>query len=232
MWQKVNPMGMRVGLMKSRPCEWFAKFKKQSGDFFVEDVKIRKFIEKEFPRSGISKVIIRKTEKEWELIIFTSKVGVLMWKQWAKLKEFEKKLKNTFKKTFKVNVKEVRMPELSAKVMAEFVAQQLEGRMPYRKVAKTVLQRIMDKWAAGVKIQIGWRLNGADIARREKFIDGRVSLQTFRSDIDYYYLQAMTKYGVLGVKVWIQKGMLYNSATKKKPTKDMSKEKRFEKKFK
>jgi small subunit ribosomal protein S3 len=208
MWQKVNPVGMRVGLVKSWPCEWFGKTDAIGSDFFVEDMKIRKFIEKAFPRTWISKIVIRKTGKEWEIIIFTSKVGVLMGKQWAKVKEFEDSLKKKFGKDFKIVIKEVRNPELSAKIMAEFIASQLEARMPYRKVAKNVLQKIIEKWAQGAKIQIGGRLWGTDIARTEKFINGRVSLQTFRSDIDYCHLQAMTKYGVLGVKVWIQKWVL------------------------
>ncbi len=208
MWQKVNPIGMRVGIVKSWPCEWFGKTKRAGADFFVEDIKLRKFIEKTFPRTGISKVVIRKTNKEGEIIIFTSKVGVLMGKQGTKIKEFEDELKTKFGKDLKVVVKEVKNPELSAKVMAEFIASQLESRMPYRKVAKNVLQKIMEKGAAGVKIQIGGRLGGTDIARTEKFIDGRVSLQTFRSDIDYCHLQAMTKYGVLWVKVWIEKWVL------------------------
>ncbi len=218
MWQKVNPVGMRVGIVKSWPCEWFGKTKAVGSDFFVEDIKIRRFIEKEFPRTGVSKVVIRKTNKEGEIIIFTSKVGVLMGKQGAKIKEFEDMLKKKFGKDFKVVVKEVKNPELSAKIMAEFIAAQLEARMPYRKVAKNVLQKIIEKWAAGAKIQIGGRLWGTDIARTEKFIDGRVSLQTFRSDIDYCHLQAMTKYGVLWVRVWIQKWVLNtkNSTTAKK----------------
>lgn len=201
--------------MRSWPCEWYAKTKQQAADFFVEDIKIREFIEKFYPRSGISKVVIRKTDKDSALIIFTSKVGVLMWKQWVKLKEFEKALEKKFKKPFNVMIKEVRNPELSAKIMAEFIAQQLETRMPYRRVAKGVLLKVMQKGATGIKVQIGGRLNGADIARREKFIDWRVSLQTFRADIDYHHLQAMTKYWVLGVKVWIQKGTLYRNSAKK-----------------
>ena len=219
MWQKVNPMWMRVWIMKSWPCEWFPKTKQQASDFFVEDIQIRKFVDKFYPKTGISKIIIRKTGKEGGLIIFSSKVGALMGKQWEKLKSFEKALEKKFKKPFSITVKEVRVPEHSAKIMAEFIAQQLESRMPYRKVAKGVLQKVMQKGATGIKIQIGWRLNGADIARREKFIDGKVSLQTFRSDVDYYYLQAMTKYGVLGVKVRIEKGMLHNNATAKKSKK-------------
>ncbi len=210
MWSKAHPIGMRVGIMKSRPAERFAKHKRTWADFFVEDIKMRKFVDEFFPRAGISKVVIRKTAKEGEVIIFSSKVGVLMGKQWAKIKEFEDALKKKFKKDMKAIIKEVKVPELSAKIMAEFVASQLEARMPFRKVAKNVLQKVMEKWASGIKIQVGGRLGWVDISRTEKFIEGRVSLQTFRSDIDYYYLQARTKYGMLGVKVWIEKGVLYN----------------------
>lgn len=218
MWQKVNPMWMRVGIVKSWPCEWFGKTKSAWADFFVEDIKIRDFVEKTFPRSGITKVIIRKTAKEWEIIVFSSKIWVLMGKDWSRIKDFESAIKAKFDKDMKVVIKEVKVPELSAKVMAEFIAQQLEARMPFRKVAKNVLQKVMEKWALWIKIQIWWRLNWADIARSEKFIQGRVSLQTFRSDIDYFSLQAMTKYGVLGVKVWIEKWVLNTKSSKKVAT--------------
>ncbi len=216
MWQKANPVGMRVGIVKSWPCEWFWKTRALGSDFFVEDIKIRKFIEKSFPKTGISKIVIRKTNKEGEIIIFTSKVGILMGKQGAKVKEFEDDLKKKFNKDFKVVIKEVRNPELSAKIMAEFICSQLEARMPYRKVAKNVIQKVMEKWAAGIKIQIWWRLWWTDIARTEKFIDWRVSLQTFRSDIDYCHLQAKTKYGVLWVRVRLQKGVLNTKSSNTK----------------
>ncbi len=212
MWSKANPIGMRVWIMKSRPSEWFAKYKRTGADFFVEDIKMRKLVEDTFPRIGISKVVIRKTAKEGEIIIFSAKVGVLMGKNWEKIKQFEDLLKKKFKKDMKVIIKEVKIPELSAKIMAEFIASQLEARMPFRKVAKNVLQKVMEKWASGIKIQVGWRLGWVDISRSEKFIEGRVSLQTFRSDIDYFHIQARTKYGMLGVKVWIEKGILYNKA--------------------
>ncbi|MDR3169600.1 MAG: 30S ribosomal protein S3 [Candidatus Peribacteria bacterium] len=216
MGQKVNPVGMRVGIMKSRPSERFAKTKRQGADFFIEDIQVRNFIDKKFSRAGISKVVIRKTAKEGEIILFATKVGVIMGKNGEKIKEVERKLKEKFHKEFKINVKEVRSPELSARVMGEFIATQIENRMPYRKVIKNTVAKIMEKGADGVKVQIGGRLNGTDIARTEHFIDGRVSLQTFRSDIDYHYLQAMTKYGVLGIKVWIQKGTQYSSVKKNK----------------
>ncbi len=218
MWQKVNPVGMRVGIMKSRPSEWFAKTRKMNADFFVEDIQIRDFVEKQLARSGVAKIVIRKTLKEGEIIIFASKVGVLMGKNGERIKKLEEDLSKKFGKPFKINVKEVRTPELSAKIMAEYVASQLEARMPYRKVVKNVLVKVMEKGANGIKIQIGGRLGGADIARSEKFIDGRVSLQTFRSDIDYHYLQAMTKYGVLGIKVWIEKGVIPSAKKKGKKT--------------
>jgi len=221
MWSKAHPIGMRVGIMKSRPAEWFAKYKRTGADFFVEDIKMRKFVDDTFGRSGISKVVIRKTAKEWEIIIFSSKVGVLMGKNWEKIKQFEEELKKKFGKDMKVIIKEVKVPELSAKIMAEFIASQLEARMPFRKVAKNVLQKVMEKWAAGIKIQVGGRLWWTDIARTEKFIEGRVSLQTFRSDIDFYYLQARTKYWMLGVKVWIEKWILYNK-TQANTTKKIS----------
>lgn len=214
MGQKVNPVGMRVGIMKSWPSEWFPKTRRQGADFFVEDIKLRAFIEKSFPRAGISKIVVRKTAKEWEILLFATKIGALMWKNGEKMKAVEQKLQQKFDKAFKINVKEIRNPELSAKVMAEFIATQIENRMPYRKVIKNTLAKIMEKGADGVKIQIGWRLNGTDIARTEHFIQWRVSLQTFRSDIDYHYMQAMTKYGVLGIKVWIQKWTQYSSVKK------------------
>lgn len=207
---------MRVGVMKSWPCEWFAKTKQQSADFFVEDIQIRRLVEKTYARSGIAKVIIRKTETAGEIILFTAKVGVISGKDGSKVKAFEQILKKKFHKDFTVTIKEVRVPEMSAKIMAEHVAAQIENRMPYRKVCKQTVQKVIEKGAEGIKIQVAGRLGGADIARTEKFSEGRVSLQTFRKDIDYHYTTAVTKYGVIGVKVWVGKGTIY--ANKKKKT--------------
>lgn len=216
MWQKVHPLWMRVGIMKSWPCEWFAKDKKSQAAFVVEDIHIMEYFEKEYKHAWVAKIVIRKTATEVEIIVFTSKVGVMTGKNGEKIKELETLLKKKFEKEFKVTLKEVKVPEFSAKIMAEFIVQQLEWRMPFRKIAKTVLKKVMDKWAVGIKIQVGGRLWGTDIARMEKFIDGNVSLQTFRSDIDYHYLQAHTKYGVLWVKVWISKGNVYQKSLPKK----------------
>lgn len=216
MWQKCHPTGIRVGIIKSWPSERFAKTQRQGSDFFVEDIKIRRLIEETYPRSGIAKVVIRKTAAIGEVIIFTSKVGVIMWRDGKRVKVFESLLKKKFWKDFKIILKEVRMPELSAKIMAEFAASQIENRMPFRRVCKNVVGKVMEKWAEGIKIQVAGRLWGADIARTEKFSDGRVSLQTFRKDIDYHYVTAITKYGVIWVKVRVAKGTIYSHKKKKK----------------
>ncbi len=211
MWQKAHPIGLRVWIIKSRGSEWIAKNKKQSQVFFVEDINIRKFINKYYDRSGITKLVIRKTEKEWELIIFSAKVWLIMWKNWEKIKVIEEALKKKFNKTFKVTVKGIKVPELSARFMAEMICTQIEWRMPFRRVAKSIIQKVMLKWAEWVKVQMKWRLWWVDIARMEKFNDWRVPLQTLRHDIDYHYTTAATKYWVVGVKVWIAKGDVYNT---------------------
>ena len=214
MWQKVNPVGMRVGTMKSWPSEWYAKSKRMGSDFFVEDIQIRNFVDKAFPRAGISKVIVRKTQKEGEIILFASKVWALMGKNWEKIKSVEQQLKDKFHKDFKINVKEVRVPELSARILAEYIATQIEWRMPYRKVVKQTISKIMEKGADWVKVQIGWRLNGADIARGEGYSEGTIPLHTLRADVDYATSEADTTFGKIGVKVWIYKGEILQDKTK------------------
>ncbi len=206
MWQKADPRGLRAGITKTWPSEWFAKTRGQGAQFFVEDIQIRRLIDETFVRAGIAKVVIRKTEKEGEVIIFTAKPALILGKEGSKLESFSKLLQKRFGREFKVVLKDVRLPELSAKIMGEFAAQQIEARMPFRRVAKMVLQKVMEKGATGVKVQVSGRLGGVDLSRTEKFSEGRVSLQTLRSDIDYHYTTALTKYGIIGIKVWISKG--------------------------
>lgn len=221
MWQKAHPVGLRVGIVRSWLSEWHSKTKRQNSDFVVEDMNLRKFIEEFYPRAGVGRVVIRKTTKEWEIIIFASKVGVVMGKDGSKIQELENKIEKKFGKTFKVTIKAIKVPELSAKIMAEHVATQLEARMPFRKVAKQIIKQIMDKGAVWVKIKVWWRLWGVDIARKETFNDGRVPLQTLRADIDYHDMQAHTKYGVLGVKVWIAKGEIFAKKSKQSLMKEI-----------
>ncbi len=210
MGQKVDPRGFRTWVNKLWPSEWFAKNKTQAADFFVEDIKIREKVKEYYYRSAIDRLIIRKTDDNVELIIFTWKPAAVIGKKWAKVKEFKKVLEKETSKDVKVIVKKVKVPELSSKIMAEDACEKLEKRMPYRRVGNKIIQSAMNKWAKGVKVQIAWRLWGADMCRTEKFMEGNVPLQTLRADIDYHYEPAKTKYGVLGVKVWIYKGKIYD----------------------
>ncbi len=203
MWQKIDPRWFRVGVMKKWPCERYSHNQQQSSRFFVEDLEIRKLVESFYFRAAISKTVIRKNDWEWEVILFTAKPASILWKDGEKLKKFEKKLRKITERDFKVVVKEIKIPELSAKIMAEFACIQLENRMSYRRVAKSVLQKVMEKWAIWVKVQIWWRLWWADMSRQEKFTEWRIPLQTLRADIDYHFTTARTKYWVLWVKVWV-----------------------------
>ena len=162
-------------------------------------------IEKKYPRSGISKIILRRSEQSGEVLIFTAKPAVILGKDGKLLVDLEAALKKFTGVVYIVTIKEVKVPELSAKIMAEFAAIQLEGRTPHRRVAKSIMQKVMEKGALGVKIKIGGRLGGADISRSEHFSEGRIPLQTLRSEVDYHITTALTKYGILGVKVWICK---------------------------
>lgn len=230
MGQKVHPGGFRAGITKAWSSEWFGKTKSQGAEFFVEDIKIRNLVEDTFKRAGIAKVVIRKTEKEGEVIIFTAKPAVILGKDGAKLDSFTKLLQKSFGREFKVALKDVKLPELSAKIMGEFAASQIEARMPFRRVAKTLLQKVMEKGATGIKVQVSGRLGGVDLSRSEKFSEGRVSLQTLRADIDYHYTTALTKYGIIGVKVWISKGdILVKSKAIPQETPDVKRQQAFEK---
>lgn len=203
MWQKADPRGLRVWVTQKRPVERYATNKSQSSSMFVEDVKIRELVESFYTRCAIAKVVIRKSIWEWEVLIFTAKPATILWKDNEKLNSFEDLLKKKTGKSFTVIVKEIRVPELSAKIMAEFAASQLETRVPYRRVAKGVLQKVMEKWAVWVKIQVWWRLGWVDLSRSEAFTEWRIPLQTLRADIDYHYTTAYTKYWILGIKVWV-----------------------------
>lgn len=209
MWQKANPVWLRVWTMKSWMSEWFPRKKNQKATMFVEDVQLRRFIDKSCPNCGIAKVVIRKTLSEWEILIFTAKPAFILGKDSKNILNLEAKLKKIFGKPFKITLKEVRTPELSAKIMNEFIIHQIESRLPFKRVCKQILEKVMEKWAQWVKIQIWWRLNGVDIARSEKYSLWIVPLQTLRADIDYHFDTAKTKYWALGIKVWICRGELF-----------------------
>ena len=214
MWQKVDPRGFRTGIVKGWVSEYFAPTKQKSVDYMVQDLKVRNFVNDFYKYCGISKIVFRKWEVadkvKNDILIFTAKPALVLWKEGKKIEEFKNQLKKKFWEDFEVIVKEVSRPEQSARIMAEYIASQLERRMPYRRVIKSTLEKISSKGAKWVKIQIGGRLNGAEMARKETFKDGRIPLQTLRADVDYYYTTAVTKYGILGIKVWIYKWDIEN----------------------
>ena len=220
MGQKVDPRGFRTGITRWWVSEWFAPNKEKSSSYMVQDLKVRNFTDKFYRYCGISKIVFRKGEI-WEkikndILIFTAKPALVLGKDGKKLDEYKKQLKKQFLEEFDIVVKEVSKPEMSAKIMAEHIAQQLEKRMPYRRVIKTVIEKVMARWLKGIKVQIGGRLNGAEMARTETFKDGRIPLQTLRADVDYHYTTALTKYGILGIKVWIYKWDIEDNKSSKK----------------
>ncbi len=218
MGQKVDPRGFRTGVVRGWVSEYFAPTKSKSAEYMVQDLKVRNLIDKFYKYSGISKVVFRKwivaDKVKNDILIFTAKPALVLGKEGKKLSEFNALLKKTFKEDFNIIVKEFSKPELSAKIMWEHIASWLENRMPYRRVIKTTIEKVMWKWAKWIKVQIAWRLNWAEMARWETFKEWRIPLQTLRADVDYHYLTALTKYGILGVKVWIYKWDIDESAWK------------------
>jgi len=185
MGQKVNPHGLRVGIIKDWDAKWYAE--KDFADNLVEDVKIRKFIKKRLYDAGISKITIERTAGRVKISVYTAKPGIVIGKNGA-------------------SIEEVKRPELDAQLVAENIALQLENRVTFRRAMKQAMGRTMKFGAKGIKTMVSGRLGGADIARGESYHEGTIPLQTLRADIDYGFAEADTTYGKLGVKVWIYKG--------------------------
>ncbi|KAB0576896.1 small subunit ribosomal protein S3 [Fusobacterium naviforme] len=204
MGQKVNPHGLRVGVIKDWNSRWYAE-----GDFadnLVEDYNIRKFLKKKLYASGVSDIEIERASDRVRIIIHTAKPGVVIGKQGAEIEKLKKEVaKLTEKKVF-IDIKEVRRPDREAQLVAENIAQQLENRTSFRRAMKSSMQRSMKSGILGIKTCCSGRLGGADIARSEFYSEGTIPLQTLRADIDYGFAEADTTYGKVGVKVWIYKG--------------------------
>jgi len=206
MGQKVNPHGLRVGVNKEWSSSWIAN-KKNFSDYLVEDNKIRTFINKKYATSSVSKVVIERTANRVIIDIFTSKPGVMIGAKGAGVEELKKDLaKICGDKQVFLNIKEVKRPDLNAMIVAQSIAQSLEKRVGFRRAMKQGMQRVMRAGAQGCKIMVSGRLDGAEIARSEHYQEGRLPLQTLRSDIDYALFEAHTTFGVIGVKVWICNG--------------------------
>lgn len=207
MGQKVNPNGFRIGFTRNWPSTWFAKGKKY-GDLFLQDIQIRRYIPSRMKESGICSIEIDRGKKI-TVTIRTSKPGVLIGKQGAAIEELKKELERKFGGSFHVEVQEVRNPDADPEVIAETIQGQIERRMPYRRAVKMAIEKAMGAGALGVKVTVSGRLNGAEIARDDMFKDGNVPLQTLRADITLARRHAITKFGTIGIQVWVYKGMVF-----------------------
>ena len=206
MGQKVNPHGLRVGVIKDWDAKWYAD-KKNFADNLVEDDKIRKFVKKELFSAGISKIEIERAAKRVKLNIYTAKPGVIIGKGGAGIEALKNKLTSfVSNKNVLINIVEVKNAEADAQLMAENIAAQLEKRISFRRAMKQTMQRAMKHGIKGVKTACSGRLGGAEIARTEQYHEGTIPLQTLRADIDYGFAEADTTYGKIGVKVWVYNG--------------------------
>ena len=216
MGQKVNPHGLRVGVIKDWDSRWYANAK-DFGDTLVEDYNIRKFIKNKLYLAGIPKVEIERDAKRIRINIFCAKPGMVIGKGGAEIEKLRKECEDRLGKTVVLNIVEVKRPDLNAQLVAENIASQLERRVSFRRALKQSIGRTMKEGAKGIKTQVSGRLGGAEIARTEQYHEGTIPLQTIRADIDYGFAEAHTTYGRLGVKVWIYKGEVLFDNSNNKP---------------
>ena len=210
MGQKVNPIGLRVGINRDLDSVWFAK-KREYGKFLIEDYKIRDYIKKNVVNSGVSQVLIERTSKKCIVSIYTSRPGFVIGKKGSDVEKIKKNLSKITSSDVSLNIKEVKRPELNAYLVAENIAQQLVKRIAYRKTMKRAIQSALRLGAKGIRVCLAGRLAGNEIARTEWLREGSVPLHTFRADVDYAEAEALTTYGIIGVKVWIYKGEILSN---------------------
>ena len=204
MGQKVNPHGLRVGVIKDWDSKWYADA--EFSDYLVEDYNVRKFLKKKLYSAGVSKIEIGRASDRVKVIIYTAKPGVVIGKGGAEIEVTKRELSKLTDKKVMVDIKEIKRPDRDAQLVAENIAQQLENRVSFRRAMKSCMGRTMKSGAMGIKTCCSGRLGGADIARAEFYSEGTIPLQTLRADIDYGFAEANTTYGKVGVKVWIYKG--------------------------
>lgn len=204
MGQKVNPTGLRVGIIRDWDAKWYAE--KDYAANLHEDLRIRKFILNKLANASISQIEIERAAKRVNISIHTAKPGMVIGKGGSEVEKLRKELNDLTGKRVHINIVEIKKPDLDAKLVGEDIAQQLENRIAFRRAMKQAIQRTMRAGAKGIKVQVAGRLNGADMSRIEHFSDGTVPLHTLRADIDYAWVEAHTTYGKLGVKVWIYRG--------------------------
>lgn len=207
MGQKANPIGLRLGVIKGWDSNWFGG--KDYSDKLVEDEKIRTYLKARLPKGSISKIVIERTLKLITVTINTARPGIIIGKGGKEVDKLKEELKKLTRKEIQINIFEIKRPELDARLVADSIARQIEGRISFRRAAKMSIASTMRMGAEGIKIKVSGRLGGAEMARTEGYKEGRTPLHTLRADIDYAVAEAHTTYGRIGVKVWICKGEVY-----------------------
>ena len=219
MGQKVNPIGLRLGIIRGWDSIWFAK-KREYGKFLIEDYKIREYVKKRVVNSGVSKVFIERTSKKCIVSIYTSRPGFVIGKKGSDVENIKKNLSKISSSEVSLNIKEVKKPELNSYLVAENIAQQLVKRIAFRKTMKRAMQSALRLGAKGIRVCLAGRLAGNEIARTEWLREGSVPLHTFRADVDYAEAEALTTYGIIGIKVWIYKGEIFSKSSNIKNNKE------------
>ena len=209
MGQKVNPIGFRLGINRGWDSVWFSK-KREFGKLLIEDYKIREYVKKNVVNSGVSQVLIERTSKKCIVSIYTSRPGFVIGKKGSDIDKIKKSLSKISDTEVSLNIKEVKKPELNSYLVAENIAQQLVKRIAFRKTMKRAIQSALRLGAKGIRVCLSGRLAGNEIARTEWLREGSVPLHTFRADVDYAESEALTTYGLIGVKVWIYKGEVFS----------------------
>jgi small subunit ribosomal protein S3 len=204
MGQKIHPRGLRLGGLENWRSRWFAK--KDFAKYIGEDIRIRKFVHDKLQAAGISKIEIERAAARVKVNIFSAKPGLVIGKKGKDIDELRKELKGLVKREIALNIIEVRKPDIDAQLVADNIAAQLERRVNYRRAMKEAMSKALRMGAEGIKVCVSGRLNGAEIARREQYREGRVPLHTLRAEIDYAHSEAKTTYGLIGIKTWIFKG--------------------------
>ena len=207
MGQKINPIGLRLGIVRGWESSWYGG--KEFADKLVEDEKIRKYIAARIPKGAIARVVIERTLKRVTLTIHTARPGIVIGKGGGEVDKIKEELKKITGKDVQINIFEIKRPEIDAKLVGEAIAQQLQARISFRRAMKQAIQSAVRVGAQGIKVKVSGRLGGAEIARSEQYKEGRVPLHTLRADIDYALSEAQTVYGKIGIKVWIFKGEVY-----------------------
>ncbi|WP_309497308.1 30S ribosomal protein S3 [Sulfurovum sp.] len=219
MGQKVNPIGLRLGINRNWESRWFPA-KGRTADFIAEDYKIRKFLKKELFYAGVSNIIIERTVKKLRINIVTARPGIIIGKKGADIEKLKATLIKMLGKDVAINIKEEKRPQASGQLAAENVATQLERRVAFRRAMKKVIQGALKSGAKGIKVSVSGRLGGAEMARTEWYLEGRVPLHTLRAKIDYGFAEAHTTYGIIGIKVWIFKGEVLAKGIQAEPAEE------------